>query len=244
MTNVLDGMAVLTALMLKESPCEYKPRKDNWTANLEGSGEALAKQLGNKPNAINEASLSSTSWPSQAHHLIPHLTLKPHPVAKWLKAGDNLFADTNYDVDHKKNGKWMPYASSLPEWKTGATKKADVESNRTLMFKVMRLAKIQMHQGKHSGSNKYGIGEAPYKERVKQYLKKIKNNAVSHYTGDNPCGDCKGNKNAGKYPPRRNTVNYVDKASDCIEKDIEACKIFVSRIAAEFAEAGGFGPLP
>ncbi len=240
MTNVLDGMAVLSALMFKEQKCEYKPKDDNWNVNLEGSGEALAASLGNKPNAVSEATLSSTAWPSQAHHLIPHLTLKSHPLAKWLKTGDNLFADTYYNVDHKNNGKWMPYASRLPEWVTGATRKADVDKNRELMFKVMRLAKIQMHQGRHSSSNRYGIGEAPYKERVKQYLKKIKNNAVSHYAGKRPCDDCKGKENADKYPPRSNTVRYVDKASECIEQDINTCKIFVSRIAAEFAEAGGF----
>jgi hypothetical protein len=35
-------------------------------------------------------------------------------------------------------------------------------------------------------------------------------------------------------------VRYVDRASSLIEKDIDTCLIFVSRIAAEFAEAGGF----
>src|SRR5690606_20907067 len=107
-------------------------------------------------------------------------------------------------------------ASSLPEWTTAATTKADIDKNRVLMFKIMKLAKIQMHQGKHSSSNRYGIGEAPYKERVKQYLKKIKNNAVSHYAGDPCCKDCKGKKQANKYPPRENIVRYVDKASRCI----------------------------
>ena len=35
-------------------------------------------------------------------------------------------------------------------------------------------------------------------------------------------------------------VRYVDKASSLLEDDIKACRIFVSRIAAEFADAGGF----
>ena len=34
-------------------------------------------------------------------------------------------------------------------------------------------------------------------------------------------------------------VRYVDKASSVLEDDIDACRIFVSRIAAECAQAGG-----
>ena len=104
----------------------------------------------------------------------------------------------------------------------------------------MGLANIQLHQGRHSSSNRYGVGEAPYKERVKHYLKKIKNSAVSHYAGVRPCSDCKSKQQANKYPPRENIVRYIDKASYCIELDINKSRIFVSRIAAEFAEAGGF----
>lgn len=239
MTDVCEGVAMLVEVMENDIKCTYKPDEKSWTANLAGSGEKLASSLGNKPNATKESELSSTKWPSQAHHLIPHLTLKKHPVADWLKSGSELGGDTKYNVDHKNNGKWMPYASCLPEWTTGAKKANDIAKNRELMFKVMRLAKIQMHQGKHSGSNKYEIGEAPYKERVRQYLGKIDNNAVSHYSEPNPCEDCKG-KNDGKQPPRNNTVRYVDKASELIEKDIDCCRIFVSKIAAEFAEMGGF----
>lgn len=238
--DIGESVAILADFMEEDEKCDYKPDETEWKANLSGSGEALAGYLGSKPHANNEAELSNTLWPSQAHHLIPHLTLKSHPVAKWLKTGDYLFSDTYYNVDHVNNGKWMPYASSLPEWVKGATRKVDIEKNRALMFKVMRLAKIQLHQGKHSSSNRYGIGEAPYKDRVKQYLKKIKNNAVSHYAGNRSCKDCKSNKYNDKYPPRENTVKYVDEASKLIKKDINECKIFVSRIAAEFAETGGF----
>jgi len=42
---------------------------------------------------------------------------------------------------------------------------------------------------------------------------------------------------------RDNSVRYVDKASSFIEKDIKGCKIFVSRIAAEFVETGGIANL-
>lgn len=48
-----------------------------------------------------------------------------------------------------------------------------------------------------------------------------------------------GKKNR-KYPPRANMVRYVDQVSDKIERDINACYIFVSKVAAEFAKADGF----
>lgn len=235
MTQVGEGIAILVNAMEKDEKCDFKPEATAWQANLDGSGTKLGNALGDKPNANSESELSGSNWPSQAHHLIPHKTLVKHQVADWLKKDKQIYDDTKYNVDHQNNGKWMPYASSLPEWTS-----ASPVAKRELMFKIMRLAKIQMHQGKHSESNRYGIGEMPYKARVKQYLDKINNNAQSHYKGPRACEDCKGKKQANKCPPRNNTVTYVDKASRLINKDIDSCKIFVSRIAAEFAQTGGF----
>jgi len=235
MPELKEGIAALVDFMEKDEKCNYKPDKTNWKANLEGSAAVLGGRLGKKPNANTESELSSDNWPSQAHHLIPHLTLIAHAVAKWLKADQFIYEDTKYDVDHKKNGKWMPYASSLPEWAI-----ATPQQKRDLMFKVMRLAKIQMHQGPHSSKNTYGIALYPYKERVRNYLDKVKDHSVSHYAGKPPCEDCKGKKQHGKYPPRENTVAHVDKVSELLEKDINKRIIFVSRIAAEFAQIGGF----
>jgi hypothetical protein len=165
MPQIGEGIAILVKTMEKDKKCDFKPDKTNWKVNLDGSGTALGISLGNKPHAASEAGLSSSSWPSQAHHLIPHLTLKKHAVKDFLKKGDFIYDDTKYNVDHRNNGKWMPYASSLPEWK-----KYSPQKKRELMFKVMSLSRIQLHQGKHSSSNRYGIGEAPYKKRVEQYL--------------------------------------------------------------------------
>ena len=237
-----EGMAMLVAVLEEKAECAYNSSSEPWQANLEGKSSRLATRLGDKPDASCEAELSSSRWPSQAHHLIPHLTLIKHPVAEFLKSGDCLYGDTYYNVDHKNNGYWMPYASGLPEWVQSPDEEADFESNRALMFKVMRLAQIQLHQGPHSESNRYGIGEAPYKGRVMEYLDKIEENALSHYAGEHPCRDCNGKAEAGKYPPRANIVLFVDKASDCIKADIQECRIFVSQIAADFAKTGGFAP--
>ena len=236
--HLLDGFAVSIVLdeFGNKKKCEYKPPKRDWKANLEGSGESLGKSLGDKPHAASEKALSASDWPSQAHHLIPHLTLKSHPVAQMIKKGKLVYEDANYDVDHKNNGLWLPYASSLPEWKSYGP-----AAKRELMFKVMRLSGLQLHQGPHS-SKKYGAGEAGYKQRVTEYLDRLQNNAISHYAGSGgmpPCEDCKGKSQAGKFPATANTVAAVDMISRCVKSDILKKKIFVSRISAEFAQAGG-----
>lgn len=243
MTQVIEGIDILVQVMDEDDvkkKCNYQLSGEAWTCNLEGESSRLAEFLGDKPNALSEAELTKYKWPSQAHHLIPHLTLLKHNVSKWLETSNVLFNDTYYNVDHKNNGKWMPYASSLPEWKTGSSTPEDKKSNRELMFKVMKLSQIQLHQSRHSSSNRYGIGEAPYKERVAQYLDKIRNNGTSHYAGEGKCDICDDKKKANKFPARENTVLYMDRASSLIEKDINKCKIFVSRIAAEFEETEGF----
>jgi hypothetical protein len=237
MTEVGEAVQIAFLKEQEKEKCDFKPDEESWTANLEGSSKALEGYLGNKPNASEESELSSEKWPSQAHHLIPHLTLKDHAVAKWLKNanGSIMWGDTFYNVDHEHNGKWLPYASALKEWPQSGPK-----ARRELMFKVMRLSGLQLHQGPHSGSNRYEIGEQPYKACVIKYLDKIKQNAVSHYKKQPPCEDCAGSSDNGKVPPRANTVRFVDQASELIWDDILEQRIFVSRIAAEFAQCAGF----
>lgn len=233
------GEAVLVAFIAaddKAGKCDFKPVKDNWTANLVGSSDALGGYLGNKPHAATASAITQTQWPSQAHHLIPHLTLIDHAVADWLKAGGAsiMWGDTEYNVDHQHNGKWLPYASDLPEWQNNTP-----AQNRKLLFDLMAKSGMQIHQGPHSGLNNYGVGEVPYKQCVNKYLDKINVNANSHYKRNPPCSDCAGNSNKGKVPPRANTVRFVDQASSVLWGDIKARRIFVSRIAADFVACAG-----
>jgi hypothetical protein len=235
MTETGENVAVLVRAMAKKEKCDYKPEDTRWRCNLTGNSTALGTNLGDKPEASKESELSAGSWPSQAHHLIPHKQLNQHPVKKWLKKSSMMYADTQYDVDHRNNGKWMPYASGLKEWQRAGQKK-----KHDLMFKVMELSGIQLHQGRHS-SKPYGMGKTGYKERVDQYLDKIRNKVATHAEGPPECEDCISNQSdKGLDPPRDNTVRYVDRASGLLEDDINKCEIFVSKIAAEFAEAGGF----
>jgi len=246
-----EGVAILVDFMEEDEKCDYKPEKTTWKAILKGDGGKLGDNLGNKPNASCVAELSSTAYPSQAHHLIPNARLNPaatgakknppHPVHELLIKGDYLYADTDYDINHKNNGKWMPYAHALNEWITGATKKNDIACNKALMFDVMSVAQIQLHQGSHS-YEKFGVGEAGYLTRVNEYLDQIRDNAISHFGGAFKCAECseKKSKKGGLYPPRENTIRYFDKASELIEKDINKCRIFVSEAASKFHQDIGF----
>ncbi|VAW88949.1 hypothetical protein MNBD_GAMMA17-1957 [hydrothermal vent metagenome] len=244
-----EGVAKLVIIMEKGEKCDYKPKKTTWKAILKGDGGKLGENLGNKPNASCVAELSSTTYPSQAHHLIPNARLNPkaagaqknppHPVYELLIKGDYLYDDTDYDINHKNNGKWMPYAHALNEWITGATKKADKKHNKALIFDVMNVTQIQLHQGSHS-DKRFGMGETGYLTRVNQYLDKIEDNGLSHFDGEFKCDDCSDKEQKGLYPPRENTIRYFDEASKHIEEDINECNIFVSEVASKFHQDIGF----
>jgi hypothetical protein len=240
-TQVGEGVVVVVALMQQPQKCEYKPPNTNWKCKLEGSSESLSKNITDHCYVVKPATptsvtgVSSRSWPCQAHHLIPWQQLQKHDVTQWVamsppKAPAKLLADSNYSVDYGNNGKFMPYASSLSEWSTANTAK-----KRQLVEAVMSAAGIQLHQGPHSYKS-YGVGEDGYKTRVAEYLDRINMNGLDHIQ---VCEDCKAKSSDGKVPPRLNIVDFLDKASERLEVDINLGRVFVSRRAAEFVAAGG-----
>jgi len=243
MTEIAEGVAIVVAFMNEEQKCQYEPEETSWKAKLDGSSESLAKNLKDhcgvpKPGTpASVKDVSASCWPSQAHHLIPWQQLRKHPVTQWVAQSPPVVAgkvlkDNDYSVDHGCNGKFMPYASSLAEWGTASTAK-----KRELVEAVMSAAGIQLHQGPHSYKS-YGVGEDGYKTRVAEYLDRINANSLDHVSVTQ-CPDCQSKSQGGKLPPRRNVVQFLDKASDRLEVDINLGKVFVSRRAAEFVAAGG-----
>ncbi len=243
MTEVGEGVAVVVAAMQEPQKCQYEPANTSWKCKLAGSSESLAKNLTDhcgilKPSTPTSVKdVSSTSWPCQAHHLIPWQQLQSHPVTQWVaqsppEVAGKVLKDNDYSVDHGNNGKFMPYASSLAEWGTATT-----AQKRKLVEAVMGAAGIQLHQGPHSYKS-YGVGESGYKTRVKEYLDRIHANSLDHIQVAK-CQDCQSKSQDGKVPPRRNVVTFLDKASERLEVDINLGRVFVSRRAAEFVAAGG-----
>jgi A nuclease family of the HNH/ENDO VII superfamily with conserved AHH len=240
MAEMSEGVAALLDLMEEDVKCEFKPKDETWTCILEGDADRLGRNIKKhreikKPQVPKTlADVSSDSWPSQAHHLIPWQQLDKHPVIQWLaESKQKLLKDTYYSVDHGRNGKFMPYASDLPEWSSSSAAK-----KRKIAEKVMQKAGIQLHQGPHS-YKPYGVGEEGYKTRVAEYLDAIHDDSGDHYVSDPPCKDCKAKSKGGKRSPRANVVRYMDAASGFIETDINVGRVFVSRRAADFVEAGG-----
>jgi hypothetical protein len=217
--------------------CDAK-KGAGWKCNLVGDATTLGNNIGNypgkKPKPPTPRSIddvTDSDWPSQAHHLIPHQQLIKHPVTRWLttnpkRASKTIYKDNDYDVDAGVNGKWMPYVSSLPEWKKASKKK-----KQDLANKVMKAAGIQLHQGPHS-FKPYGPSDPGYKTRVGEYLKAIVDNALEH--DESGCDPCSKAADADKKAPRRTIARFVDNASENLEADIDACRIFVSRRAAEY----------
>jgi hypothetical protein len=241
MTEVGEGVAVVVATMEQPQKCEYQPEDASWKCKLAGSSESLSQNLTDHCGIIKPTTpasvqdVSSSCWPCQAHHLIPWQQLEKHAVTQWVaesppQVAGKVLKDNDYSVDHGNNGKFMPYASSLSEW-AGANQ----AQKRKLVEAVMGAAGIQLHQGPHSYRS-YGVGEAGYKTRVKEYLDRINANSLDHQEF---CPECKQKSQNDKVPPRRNVVNFLDKASERLEVDINLGKVFVSRRAAEFVAAGG-----
>jgi hypothetical protein len=239
--EVGEGVAIVVAFMEKTKECEYEPPNTNWKCNLDGDSSRLAENITRhmhvpKPTTPKSADeLSSTCWPCQAHHLIPWQQLRKHSVTQWVAANPpqvagKVIKDTKYDVDHGANGKFMPYASDLPEWKSATTSQKE-----ELVRKVMGFAGIQLHQGPHS-YKKYSVGEDGYKSRVDEYLSRINKHLLNHMQN---CPDCKDKMQDDKVPPLNNVVLYLDKASERIEVDINLGRIFVSRRAADYVAGGG-----
>lgn len=244
MTQMGEGVAFLAREVEREQECEHPDEKVVWKCKLDGKSSSLEKNLWDhcgvpKPANVPSVKLVTySSWPSQAHHLIPWQQLRKHPITQWLaekppKAPARLWADNDYSVDHGMNGKFMPYVAALAEWKH-----ANGAEKQELAEVVMGAAGIQLHQGPHS-YKEYGVGEAGYKTRVAEYLQYIHRETLNHYHGPPACEDCAEKAQAKKLPPRRNVVRFVDRASSRLEIDINMGRIFVSRRAASFAGDGG-----
>ena len=87
-----EAAAKLDDLVLK-TKCELKEKKESWNCVLGGNSSNLAdniKRDRKKPKPPLPASMSvkdcgKDTFPSQAHHLIPHTQLAKDPVKQFLK---------------------------------------------------------------------------------------------------------------------------------------------------------------
>lgn len=218
-----------------QTPCDHTAPKTNWRCVLAGatSGHLIDNlkrdRRISKPdwpapgggNRLADVSKSQRCWPHEAHHLIPWQQLKKHPVKQYLKAGRHLLSDANYSVNHGNNGKFMPFASDLSDWK-GST-----ATKQKIAFELMDKVGVQLHQGRHSFDS-YGGETTGYKTRVKELLENIRTTETRHR---NVCAECKRKADNKKFPPRKQVTRKVDAVSSKLESEINRGKIFASRRA-------------
>jgi hypothetical protein len=152
----------------KDKDPNWKSRVNKWNSQETATGQRLYDNMWSNKAAHEKAELgvvpkkvagkswklddvTPTSFPIQAHHLIPKNYLPDHAVCAWLaiKYTDNqdyqLRYDSNYDTDDHLNGYCLPYATPMKEWGGGQDHKAWVA------FEVMeRTGGLQLHQGSHA----------------------------------------------------------------------------------------------
>jgi hypothetical protein len=169
------NVALISAGSEKDPTCSKKDEDPKWKSRVNkcnsqetATGQRLYENMWNNKAAHEKAELGvvpekiagkawrlddvrPTSFPVQAHHLIPKNYLPDHQVCTWLAINytDNpdyqLRYDSNYDTDDHRNGYCLPYATPMKEWGGGQDHKTWVA------FEVMeRTGGLQLHQGSHA----------------------------------------------------------------------------------------------
>jgi hypothetical protein len=146
-----DGKKCSGKNLYDEDPHGMWPRKDEHFKK-KSLGIVPEKKSSSHWASKGLAAVDETSFPLQAHHLIPKNYLPKHDVCVWLcEAWDKndeykLVEDAPYNTDHANNGYAMPYATPLKEWKRAKNDK----DKTAVAFRVMAQTGVQLHQGSHA----------------------------------------------------------------------------------------------
>ena len=254
MTEFLEKVAIGLEKAISSDPyCEQKKSPTNWSATIDGlKGKGDPAIL--KTNLLKEFSdpldglpKLSAGWdltkcnplrfPVQSHHLVPEKQLPKHQVTFWLIKNSKkkhkkykLAADTSYDTNHEMNGYFMPFASTTHQW----SKAPNAGQENKVCFEMMRLTRLQLHQGPHSKSDyleEEKIETAGYKEMVKKLLNVIAERTEKHVDG---CAVCKDKGKPIEVQPLEATVRHMYRVSKTLKGLIVLNRIFVSKRAANY----------
>ncbi len=217
--------------------------------------EAGSRYVAKRPGlAWDLDEISETSFPIQAHHLIPKKFLPQEKVTVFLakkKKSKNyvLARDNYYDTDNFKNGYCMPYSSPLAEWrKARSLPKAERDMVRFFVSNsVMEFSGRQLHQGSHrtegfvypDPEDEQDDIETPgYLAKARLLLKNVCTGVEGHLRTCNHCCEGKSGKMT-KVQPLAAVVRHVDGCSAIMMGLIKMNVIFVSEAAKEYAEQEG-----
>ena len=255
----LGEAIALTTVTQEEPKCNPKSvDTKSWKAVIdkikggEGSASALLENMSKegfeppeyprrKSGLADLFQCTRSSFPCQTHHLIPEKQLPDHNVTAWLTDSPKskckhkeykMTGDTEYDTNGAKNGYYMPFASTTYQWNVAKT----AQLKNKICFEMMRLTKLQLHQGRHSMSKDYGEDPdvedfSPYKKQVEEFLSEIERQVTTHV--DSCVANCKKNGKE-KIPPLASTVRMVEQASFLLKVLLQRGKIVVSARAGAY----------
>lgn len=251
--EILEAVNVTTVALSKDAYCKFEDSPDpQWEAVIH-----TIKGKKGDPVVLRQSMLDvelldpeppppgppwdlkkchTTSFPYQTHHLIPKALLPDHEVCVWLTDSPKnnpteyqLKADTNYSIDHWRNGMFMPFVSNMRQWQ-----KAGDESTKELVaFEVMRRAKIQLHQGSHSAEDFLELEDvetAGYNTMVEKLLLLVSVRTLNHVE---TCDECKA-EGKKKVRPLLSLVRHTHMVSARLENLLSSWRIFVSKRAAHY----------
>ena len=233
MTNILDGMAILPPIKMKEKcPICGKSPHDTTTAKKEDKGclKSIPKNLGCTAIPLNP---ELPNYATAAHHLIPAIQC----LSKFPRLSQMCKA-VGYDVNNKQNGIALPTCgqqqlNKYTEKKVKYSKLSD-QDKQNVAFQIMEGLNLQWHVGHHNwvykvdeDTDKYPHPEN-YDKLVKIKLRDIELEISKK--GESICEPPKGEKGE-KVISRMNSLSgkirgYVVSWDD----------FFVSAMSCKFAE--------
>lgn len=124
----------------------------------------------------------------------------------------------------------MPFASTTYQWDKS------VPLRNRICFEMMRLTKMQLHQGPHSKTKDYGEDPdaeefSPYKEQVELFLDEIHRQVTTHV---DLCLDTCQKSGKEKIPPLASTVSMIEQVSFLLKVLLQRGKIVVSGRAGAY----------
>ena len=215
----------------QEDPEEAKSKigKDNDAKELENN---LAG-LGQPRSDLDFCFPDYGNYSGEPHHLVSgNEALKGHPIENWLSTESKscqVKADTGFDVNHARNGVWLPSITDenrICKWITvnvkikGKVKKKrrpapgeegkkmwsslSVAEKDQIAFAIMGKEKLQFHKGNHR--NKGATPSECYIKEAKRLLTEIL--SFVHGSLKVKCPEAKKDKNS-KYPPPGGLNNMI-----------------------------------
>jgi len=280
MTELIEAVAI-PGLPEKhdENTCPFclKSEEDERPASKIGAdneasklGDSLASYADEPRDQVGFHHPDYGDYSPEPHHLVSgNEILKGHPIECWLSkkvSGSHVNGDTGFDINHARNGQWLPSttdANRICKWETykkdGKSRRrpAACEEGKTMWsqlsmaekdvisFAIMLTEQMQFHKGNHQNK-----GEAPsecYATEGKRLLNEI--NSLVRCALKLECPEAKSDSD-GKLPPPDGINDLIYGCASAhlrwhVNGPPESWFVFISKLSRRlFQEAVDSGKTP